>query len=90
MKCSRLAQESSYLLKWMLHSYMNVVFGKEGHIWLGAIFLLRKKNSGWVGSSNDYNCLFTLHKSAIFGMILLIMWVGWYNKGENYAYVIKV
>ena len=31
----------------------------------GAILLLRKKNSGWVGSSNAYNCLFTLHKNHL-------------------------
>ena len=58
--------------------------------YLGAILLLRKKNSGWVGSSNAYNCLFTLHKKAIFGPILLIMWVGGFKNGEKYAYVIKV
>ena len=57
---------------------------------LGGILLLRKKNSGWVGSSNAYNCLFTLHKYAIFGPVLLIMWVGGLKNGGKYAYVIKV
>ena len=50
-----------------------------------AMLLLGKKNSGWVGSSNAYNCLFTLHKYAIFGPILLIMWVGGLENGKKYA-----
>ena len=57
---------------------------------LGAILLLRKKNRGWVGSSNAYNCLFTVHKLAIFDPILLIMWVCGFKNGEKCAYVIKV
>ena len=57
---------------------------------LGAILLLRKKNSGWMGSSNAYNCLFVLHKLAMFGPNLLVMWVGGLENGEQYAYVIKV
>ena len=49
------------------------------------MLLLRKKNSGWVGLSNAYNCLSTLHKYAIFGPILLIMWVGGLENGKKYA-----
>ena len=59
-------------------------------ILLGAILLLRKKNSGWMVSSSAYNCLFTLHKLVIFGLILLIMWVGGFEYSEKYAHVIKV
>ena len=51
---------------------------------LRAIPLLRKKNSGWVGSSNA-----NLH-NINFGQILLIMWVDGFKNGKNYAYVIKV
>ena len=43
-----------------------------------------------MGSSNAYNCLFALHKLAIFGPNLLIMWEGVFENGEKYAYVIKV
>ena len=43
---------------------------------LGAILLLRKKNSEWVGSSDAYNSLFALHRLAIFGPILIIKWIG--------------
>ena len=48
-------------------------FGQKRVLCLGAILLLRKENSGWVGSLNAYNCLSTLHKEAIFGTILLLM-----------------
>jgi len=48
------------------------------------------KNSGWVCSSNAYNYLLALHKLGIFGSILLIMWVGGFENGEKFAYVIKV
>ena len=58
--------------------------------YFGAILLLCKKNSGWVGSSNAYNCLFALHEFAIFGQNLLIMWLGGFKNGEKYAYVMKV
>ena len=48
---------------------------------LGAIHLLRKKNSGWLVSSNAYNCLFILHRLANFGPILHIIWIGgWVQK----------
>jgi len=57
---------------------------------IGAIHLFRKKNSGWIGSSNAYNYLFALHKLAIFGPNLLVMWVGGLENGEQYAYEIKV
>ena len=43
---------------------------------LGAILILHKKNSGWVGLQNAYNCFLTLEKQAHFSAKLLIMWVG--------------
>ena len=27
--------------------------------WLGDVHILRKQNSGWVGTTNAYNCLYT-------------------------------
>ena len=55
----------------------------DGDYVLGAIHILRKKNSGWVGLQNAYNCLFTLCNQAHFCIILLIMWVGGLKNREN-------
>ena len=56
----------------------------------GAILLLHKKiTGGWV-HQNAYNGSFSLHKKAIFGMILLIMWVDGFKNSKKYAYIIKV
>ena len=57
---------------------------------LGAIHILRKKNSGWVGLQNAYNCLFTLGNQTDFCIILLIMWVGGLKNRGKCAYVIYV
>ena len=43
-----------------------------------------------IGDSTVIAYLHYIDKYAIFGSILLIMWVGGFKNGEKYAYVIKV
>ena len=53
----RLMVISQTAFKWESDNQFNLT-----EVALGAILLLRKKNSGWVGSPNAYNCSITLHK----------------------------
>ena len=82
------------LKKWKafpsLWIFFPIVQTRYSELGLGAIHILRKKNSGWVGLQNAYNCLFTLDNQTHFCIILLIMWVGGLKNRQKCAYVIYV